>query len=46
MGRDDHDVFTTRTARSTETIDPMGHTTTTFYDADGEVTETIDPLGT
>ena len=29
----------------TESIDPMGHMTTTLYDADGEVTESIDPLG-
>ena len=23
----------------------MGHATTTLYDADGEVTESIDPMG-
>ncbi len=29
----------------TESIDPLGHVTTTLYDAEGEVTETIDALG-
>ena len=29
----------------TEVIDPMDRVTTTLYDADGEVTEVIDPLG-